>query len=157
MKNEQLFKLLNTGKRDHTGVKKPSKKLFTVELWNYTGKRVLKTIKSYIMGLNEDFTVMFKPVKRFTKKQIKGLDKHDLAVQQIEAEEERRKQKEKVAYKGKATSNKSGVSQRSTHQNNGFVNWFDVDGNTKEPSKRITLKKADGRVVGLDDYENNIF
>ena len=94
MKNEQLFKLLNTGKRDHTGVKKPSKKLFTVELWNYTGKRVLKTIKRYIMGLNEDFTVMFKPVKRFTIKQLKGLDKHDLAVQQIEAEDERRKQKE---------------------------------------------------------------
>ena len=75
------------------------------------------------MGLNEDFTVMFKPVKRFTKKQIKGLDKHDLAVQQIEDEEERRKK-----------------------------------GNKEVPAKpkRISLKKADGRVVGLDDYENDI-
>ena len=105
------------------------------------------------MGLNEDFTVMFKPVKRFTIKQLKGLDKHDLAVQQIEAEEERRKQKEKVAYKGKATSNKS-VEQNDTS----FDNWFDINGNQEGPmKKRITLKKADGRVVGLDDYENNIF
>ena len=154
MKNEQLFKLLNTGKRDHTGVKKPSKKLFTVELWNYTGKRVLKTIKSYIMGLNEDFTVMFKPVKRFTKKQIKGLDKHDLAVQQIEAEEERRK----LGQATRPTSNKSvGHKEVPTH-NNGFDNWFDIIGNKEGPmKKRITLKKADGRVVGLDDYENNIF
>ena len=151
MKNEQLFKLLNTGKRDHTGVKKPSKKLFTVELWNYTGKRVLKTIKSYIMGLNEDFTVMFKPVKRFTKKQIKGLDKHDLAVQQIEAEEERRK----LGHKEVPTSMVK--SQRSTIPNNGFDNWFEVGSQEKPTKKRITLKKADGRVVGLDDYENNIF
>ena len=148
MKNEQLFKLLNTGKRDHTGVKKPSKKLFTVELWNYTGKRVLKTIKNYIMGLNEDFTVMFKPVKRFTIKQLKGLDKHDLATQRVEDEEERRKQKENVTYKVKATSKKSKE----------FINWFaDEPKEKRKTLKRITLKKADGRVVGLDDYENNIF
>ena len=143
-----LFKLLNTGKRDHTGVKKPSKKLFTVELWNYTGKRVLKTIKRYIMGLNEDFTVMFKPVKRFTIKQLKGLDKHDLAVEQIEAEEQRRKRKEN------STSHKE-----VPVLNNGFVNWFEDAGNQQKPAKpkRISLKKADGRVVGLDDYENDIF
>ena len=110
------------------------------------------------MGLNEDFTVMFKPVKRFTKKQIKGLDKHDLAVQQIEAEEERRK----LGHKEVPTSMVK--SQRSTIPNNGFqekpfVNWFENAGNKEVPAKlkRITLKKADGRVVGLDDYENNIF
>ena len=152
MKNEQLFKLLNTGKRDHTGIKKPSKKLFTVELWNYTGKSVLKIFKRYITGLNEDITVMFKPVKRFTIKQLKGLDKHDLATQRVEDEEERRKQ-------GNIEVPRSMVrSQRSTLSNNGFDNWFDIIGNKEGPmKKRITLKKADGRVVGLDDYENNIF
>ena len=148
MKNEQLFKLLNTGKRDHTGIKKPSKKIFTVELWNYTGKSVLKIFKRYITGLNEDITVMFKPVKRFTKKQLKGLDKHDLAVEQIEAEEKRRKRKEN------STSHKE-----VPVLNNGFVNWFEDAGNKEVPAKpkRISLKKADGRVVGLDDYENDIF
>jgi len=115
MKNKQLFKLLNTGKRDHTGIKKPSKKIFTVELWNYTGKSVLKIFKRYITGLNEDITVMFKPVKRFTKKQLKGLDKHDLAVEQIEAEEERRKQKELLG-------NKEGPRKSVTSNDTSFVN-----------------------------------
>jgi hypothetical protein len=89
---------------------------------------------------------MFKPVKRFTKKQLKGLDKHDLAVEQIEAEEQRRKRKEN------STSHKE-----VPVLNNGFVNWFEDEPKEKRKTlKRITLKKADGRVVGLDDYENDI-
>ena len=67
MKKHNLFKLLNTGKRDHTDVKKPKKRLFTVELWNYTGKRVLKTFKRYMNDLNEDLTIIFKPVQTFKK------------------------------------------------------------------------------------------
>ena len=62
MKKEQIFKLLNRGKRDHTDIKKPKKRVFTVELWNYTGKRVLKTIKRYMTGLNDNLSIVFKPV-----------------------------------------------------------------------------------------------
>ncbi len=95
---------------------------------------------------------MFKPVKRFTKKQLKGLDKHDLAVEQIEAEEQRRKQKEKVVC------NKEVHTKTVTSSDRSFDNWFDVNCNEEvQLKKRITLKKADGRVVGLDDYENDIF
>ena len=43
-------------------------------------------------------------------------------------------------------------------QSKEFINWFaDEPKEKRKTLKRITLKKADGRVVGLDDYENNIF
>tara|TARA_Y100000588_G_C13873011_1_gene761128 strand:+ start:195 stop:659 length:465 start_codon:yes stop_codon:yes gene_type:complete len=153
MKKEQIFKLLNRGKRDHTDIKKPKKRVFTVELWNYTGKRVLKTIKRYMTGLNDNLSIVFKPVKTFTKKQLKGLDKYDLAEIDLKAEEEKRKRKEKLGRTMRPTSNKSVTSNDTS-----FDNWFGITGNKEGPvKKRITLKKEDGRVVGLDDYENNIF
>ena len=147
MKKEQIFKLLNRGKRDHTDIKKPKKRVFTVELWNYTGKRVLKTIKRYMTGLNDNLSIVFKPVKTFTKKQLKGLDKYDLAEIDLKAEEEKRKRKEQAIQSVPKTS--EGLETLS---------WFAEEPKEKrKTTKRITLKKEDGRVVGLDDYENNIF
>ena len=152
MKKEQLFKLLNTGKRDHTGIKKGKKHTFKCILMKYTGISIVSTFIQTYTSLKDDLTIVFKPIKNFTKKQLKGLDKHDLATHRVEAEEERRKKKENLS--NLATSKHIESVDRF---DNGFDNWFDINGNQEGPmKKRITLKKEDGRVVGLDDYKNDI-
>ena len=134
MKKEQLFKLLNTGKRDHTGIKKGKKHTFKCILMKYTGRSIVSTFIQKYTSLKDDLTLVFKPIKNFTKKQLKGNDTTTF--------------NESAGHKE--------VPAKSVTHNDTFDNWFDVDGNTKEPSKRITLKKEDGRVVGLDDYKNDI-
>lgn len=100
-------------------------------------------------GLNDNLSIVFKPVKTFTKKQLKGLDKYDLAEIDLKAEEESKLTKKQFA-------------QMESHKEvPALINYFENETRQSQSStgvkKRITLKKEDGRVVGLDDYENNIF
>ena len=52
---------------------------------------------------------------------------------------------------------KSNQVKTVTSNDRSFDNWFESDSSQeKQTPKRITLKKADGRLVGLDDYENDL-
>ena len=73
MKLEQLHQLINANKK-LVSIKKPIKKLFKAILYSHTGKRILSTINEVRSDLKNDLTVIFKPVKRFTAKQLKGVD-----------------------------------------------------------------------------------
>ena len=50
MKKEDLFKLLNQGKRDVYEVKKPKNYTLKTILYKYTGRKVLKAIESVVDG-----------------------------------------------------------------------------------------------------------
>ena len=94
MNKELLQKLLNDNKRLEV-VKKDTRKVLKVVLMAFNGKKIVKETKDFIEGLKEDTTVIFKPVKAFMKKQLKGLDAEAQAKKQLEFEEEQRKRKEK--------------------------------------------------------------
>lgn len=144
MKKEDLFKLLNQGKRDVYEVKKPKNYTLKTILYKYTGRKVLKAIESVVDGLKNDLTIVFKPVKQFTKKQMQGYDRFRLAELYAERDND------------KVTSNdhtKSKVTKGNFAKEDGFVNWFEL-GNKEVPSKKnkmITLLKADGTVTTLDE------
>ena len=144
-----LSKLLNDNKRLEI-IKKDSRKLFKVVLKAFNGKKIVSETSSFIDGLQHNTTLIFKPVKAFTKKAIKGFNKFDLAQQRIEDEEEQRKRKE-VLFK----TNKSNKTDLSTidKSDNGFVNWFDLTPETNvgelKKARVMSIKKADGSIVPL--------
>ena len=143
MKKEQLSKLINSHKRVDT-IETPKKKRLSVTLWKYTGRSIVKTIETYMSDLKNDLDIVFKPVKNFTKKHLKGVDSttlHDISNENLKKEEH--------------------MSQSTTQplqKKEEFINWFDVDENRAEPKKekktRITLEKADGTIVGLGTIED---
>ncbi len=153
-----LSKLLNDNKRFEV-VKKDSRKTLKVVLKAFNDKKIVSETSSLVDGLNRNTTIIFKPVKAFTKKQLKGLDKYDLAEQQIEAEEEQRKRKD-VGTHTLSNCNKE-VQLKNTKEvfskEDGFVNWFDLspqtDTNELKKAKVISIKKADGSIVPLTTIE----
>ena len=146
MNKEQLFKLLNTNKKDNTGVKKPSKKRLKVVLRKYTGLSDMNTHIDYISGLNVNKTLIFEPVKRFRKKDLLPVTKEQMLQKTLEAEERDRKRKEKLL------GNKE-VPRKSVEHNDTFNNWFDVTGNKEKPVKnsKCTFTDMYGNSVSLDD------
>ena len=143
MKLEQLDKLINNG-RKILDVKTPVKRLFKVFLYSHTGKRILKRFSEVRSDLKEDLELIFKPVKRFTAKHLKGVDTTKL--------------KEVTGthtLPDNVVDNKDKPS-KSVTSNDTFVNWFDIHSNSKpkEPKEQkvVSLRKTDGRVVPLDDY-----
>jgi len=138
MYKESLSRLINSNKRI-IKVEKPKKKLFKVVLWKYTGRSILKTVERYYSGLKHDFEVIFKPVKHFTKKNLSGLSKFDLTEQRLEVEESK-------------NIHQKHIDKTPTPPNENM--WFLCDEPPKKTTeKRVTLKKADGTIVGLDAGE----
>lgn len=144
---EQLSRLINSHKRIDT-IDKPKKKRMSVTLWKYTGRSIVKTIEYFYSDLKTDLDIIFKPVKKFTKKHLKGVDSSTLF---------------------ESGQSSQSTDQRGTHTLHAgnkevpakepeFVNWFAVDEkpseSKKEQKKVITLKKDDGTIVGLDAIED---
>ena len=143
MKLEQLDKLINNG-RKILDVKTPVKRLFKTILYSHTGKRILKRFSEVRSDLKEDLELIFKPVKRFTAKQLKGVDATTL------------KEVTGTHTQNSLTNSKppKSAGHKEVPANNGFVNWFDITSSKKKPVEKnvVSLRKSDGRVVPLDDY-----
>tara|TARA_A100001015_G_scaffold219916_1_gene247460 strand:- start:838 stop:1287 length:450 start_codon:yes stop_codon:yes gene_type:complete len=147
MKKEQLSRLINSHKRVDT-IETPKKKRLSVTLWKYTGRSIVKTIETYMSELKNDLDIVFKPVKKFTKKHLKGVDSSTLLVTEND-------QCERGTH---TLQDKSKVTERNFGKEDEFVNWFAVDEKPSESKiehkKVITLKKSDGTIVGLDAMED---
>ena len=74
MKKEQIFRLLNANKRPETFTHKPKESTLEVILYKYTGLKIVSKVKSIVKEMKEDITLIFKPVKRFNKNDLKGVD-----------------------------------------------------------------------------------
>ena len=147
MKKEQLSRLINSHKRVDS-IETPKKKRLSVTLWKYTGRSIVKTIETYMSDLKNDLDIVFKPVKKFTKKHLKGVDPTTLLVTKNDQEKRgtHTLPDNVVGYKDKPSKEPE------------FINWFAVDEkpseSKKEQKKIITLKKSDGTIVGLDAMED---
>ena len=144
---EQLSRLINSHKRIDT-IDKPKKKRMSVTLWKYTGRSIVKTIEYFYSDLKTDLDIIFKPVKKFTKKHLKGVDSTTLLVTENDQEQ-----------RGTHTLQENGYQEKPLLKKEPeFVNWFAVDEkpseSKKDEKKVITLKKDDGTIVGLDAIED---
>ena len=74
MKKEQIFRLLNANKRPETFTHKPKENTLEVILYKYTGLKIISKVKQVFTDMKEDLTVIFKPVRRFTKKDLAPSD-----------------------------------------------------------------------------------
>ena len=74
MKKEQIFRLLNANKRPETFTRKPKENTLEVILYKYTGLKIISKVKQVFTDMKEDLTVIFKPVKRFNKNDLKPFD-----------------------------------------------------------------------------------
>ena len=144
---DQLSRLINSHKRIDT-IDKPKKKRLSVTLWKYTGRSIVKTIEHFYSDLKTDLDIIFKPVKKFTKKHLKGVDSTTLLVTENDQEQ-----------RGTHTLQENGYQEKPLLKKEPeFVNWFAVDEkpseSKKDEKKVITLKKDDGTIVGLDAIED---
>tara|TARA_R100001440_G_scaffold19567_2_gene33020 strand:- start:723 stop:1208 length:486 start_codon:yes stop_codon:yes gene_type:complete len=147
MKKEQLDKLINNGKKI-LDVKKPIKKLFKVVLWKHTGRSIIKTIESYTMDLKQDLEIIFKPVKKFNKNDLKGVDTTTLSNSVTENDPVQRGTHTLHASNKEVQASKS---NDTTLKEDGFVNWFDV---VNGESQRSTLQNS--KCTYTDKYGNTV-
>ena len=155
MKKENLFKLLNKGKRlNHFEPVKPKKYTLKSIVYKYTGLKVLKAFESLLEGLKEDLTIIFKPTQRFTKKDLKGVDVKSLNAKYVLEQAERKKDKE-----GLSTIDKSYKSimfeKNKIEKDDEFINWFDVKSQESTlQNTKCTYTDKYGKMVSLDEsYE----
>ena len=139
MKLEQLHQLINANKK-LVSIKKPIKKLFKAILYSHTGKRIIKRFSEVRSDLKEDLTLIFKPVKRFTKKELKGVDVTTL----------------KNEGGTHTLQDNSTLPKLAKSSDDEFVNWFDV-GHKEVPTlenTKCTYTDKYGNKVSLDEsYE----
>ena len=144
---EQLSRLINSHKRIDT-IDKPKKKRMSVTLWKYTGRSIVKTIEHFYSDLKTDLDIIFKPVKKFTKKHLKGVDSSTLFESGVSSQ----------STDQRGTHTPTSVERLDRPKEPEFVNWFAVDEKPSDPKKEekkvITLKKSDGTIVGLDAMED---
>ena len=150
MKTEDIFRILNQGKRlSYYESKEPKERTLTTILMNYTGKSIKKKVSEALRTLKNDLTIIFKPVKRFTKKQLQPTDPTTL----YSSDESSSK-----------THHESSVTNvTNVNKKDGFVNWFDLEENDKKSEKSenveknseknsiITLTRADGTKTTLNE------
>ena len=163
MKKENLFKLLNKGKRlNHFEPVKPKKYTLKSIVYKYTGLKVLKAFESLLEGLKEDLTIIFKPTQRFTKKDLKGVDVMSLNAKHQEMQDEIRgthtlhaSNKEVQASKSNDTTLKESAGHKEVPANDEFINWFDVKSQESTlQNTKCTYTDKYGNKVSLDEsYE----
>ena len=150
MKTEDIFKLLNQGKRDVYDIKKPKKYTLKSVLYSFTGKAVKKITEYVTSALKHNLTIEFRPVKPFRRKDLKGVDATTLYESKVTKDD-------LANERGTHTlQDKSKLTERKFGKEPEFINWFDVDGNREEPSKNTKCTYTDkyGNTVSLDDsYE----
>ena len=116
-------------------------------VYNYMGLKFLKAFEILLEGLKEDLTIIFKPLQRFTKKDLKGVDVMSLNAKHQEMQDE---------IRGTHTLQDKAVRQISDKANEEFINWFDVGQATRPNSENTKCTYTDkyGKMVSLDDsYE----
>ena len=74
MNKESIFRLLNANKRPEVYSRKPKESTLEVILYKYTGIKIISKVKQVIQDMKEDLLIVFKPVKRFTKKDLEASD-----------------------------------------------------------------------------------
>ena len=143
MKLEQLHQLINANKK-LVSIKKPVKKLLKCILYSHTGKRILKRFEEFRDDLKHDLELVFKPVKPFTKKQLKGVD-----IATLYAEEKLNNDSERGTP---VPTSEQGLSKLSKPNDDGFVNWFDTFGDKKSPNSvtKCTFTDKHGKTSQLD-------
>ena len=139
MKTEDIFKLLNQGKRDVYDIKKPKKYTFKSVLYSFTGKTIKKVTEFVTDALKHDLTIEFKPVLPFKRKDLKGVDVTTL-------------KNEGGTHTPQDNSTLPKLAKSSDDE---FVNWFDVTGNKEKPvNTKCTYTDKYGKTVSLDEsYE----
>lgn len=160
MKKEDIFRYINRGKRKehYLPTEKKNGSTFIVELYSYTGKVIKQRIEKVIKELKQDLHIVFKPTKTFTKKSLKGVDKYDLLNLETKAKVSNDTTLKKggthtLQDKSKLTERKFGKEDES------YIDYFGTVDTHKEirykkpkkVEKRITLLKADGTIVGMEN------
>ena len=74
MNKESIFRILNANKRPETFQKKKKESTLEIILYKYTGLKIVSKVKKVIADMKEDITLIFKPVKRFNKNDLKPFD-----------------------------------------------------------------------------------
>ena len=150
MKTEDIFKLLNQGKRDVYDIKKPKKYTFKSVLYSFTGKTIKKVTEFVTDALKHDLTIEFKPVLPFRRKDLKGVD-----VTTLKNEGGTHTLQDKKVLSTMDKSIKSPKSNNTTSTDDEFINWFDVT-STEKPKRntRCTYTDKYGNTTSLDEsYE----
>ena len=108
-------------------------------------------IEYFSTEFKNDLDIIFKPLKKFTKKHLKGVDITTLFDKSVERHDSYERGTHTFQDKRK-------VTERNFGNDDEFVNWFAVDEkpseSKKDEKKIITLKKSDGMIVGLDAMED---
>ena len=150
MKTEDIFKLLNQGKRDVYDIKKPKKYTFKSVLYSFTGKTIKKVTEFVTDALKHDLIIEFKPVLPFRRKDLKGVD-----VTTLKNEGGTHTLQEKVS--SKSTHNEH-IDKVDRLKEDEFVNWFEF-GDKKSPNvssqnTKCTYTDKYGNTTSLDEaYE----
>ena len=149
MKTEDIFKLLNQGKRDVYDLKKPKKYTFKSVLYSFTGKAVKKVTEFVTDTLKHDLTIEFKPVLPFRRKDLKAVN-----VMNLKNEGGTHTLQDKRSQT--STVSESKVTKGNFAKEDEFVNWFDV-GNKEVPNSentKCTYTDRYGNTTSLDEsYE----
>lgn len=77
MGKEQLLRLLNRNKRLETFYQEKQESILKCILYSHTGQRIVKIYESIIKGMKEPMEIIFKPVKRFTKRDLRSRNPSD--------------------------------------------------------------------------------
>ena len=151
MKTEDIFKLLNQGKRDVYDIKKPKKYTFKSVLYSFTGKTIKKVTEFVTDALKHDLTIEFKPVLPFRRKDLKGVDVTTL---KNEGGTHTLHDKKDLSTIDKSNNGRL-ANLPKVQKEDGFVNWFDVT-STEKPKRntRCTYTDRYGNTTSLDEsYE----
>ena len=150
MKKEDIFKLLNQGKRDVYDLKKPKKYTLKSVLYSFTGKAIKKVTEYVSSALKHDLTIEFRPVKPFKRKDLKGVDATTLYETNSVTENDQ-------VQRGTHTlQDKSAGHIEVPAKDDEFVNWFDVSRNVQPSSENTKCTYTDkyGNTTSLDEaYE----
>lgn len=150
MKKEDIFKLLNQGKRDVYDLKKPKKYTLKSVLYSFTGKAIKKVTEYVSSALKHDLTIEFRPVKPFKRKDLKGVDATTLYETNSVTENDQ-------VQRGTHTlQDKSAGHIEVPAKDDEFVNWFDVGRNVQPSSENTKCTYTDkyGNTTSLDEaYE----
>ena len=152
MKTEDIFKLLNQGKRDVYDLKKPKNYTFKSVLYSFTGKAIKKVTEYVTSALKHDLTIEFRPVVPFKRKDLKGVDTTKL----YEVSGTHTLQDKAKSHSSTSLTDKSKLPQSQFAKEDEFINWFDV-GNKEVPNSKntkCTYTDKYGNTTSLDEaYE----
>ena len=124
MKKEQIFRLLNANKRPETFTHKPKESTLEVILYKYTGLKIISKVKEVIADMKEDITIIFKPVKRFNKNDLKGANPNKIVPKAIINPSYQHSPDDDIVYPKNRTHQKTSIKYIDEEKN---VSQFNPD------------------------------